>query len=324
MPVHPFYQARFAALLEPRGDGRPDDALIEERTREQSRRLAERARSWAPAGVEIRAAETAGPHGPVPLRTYRPAAGAPLGSALVWAHGGGFRAGDLDMPEAHVVCAELAQRAGALVVSVGYRLAVDGVRHPVPVDDVHAVWTALCRGELPAEAGAVDVERLPVALGGASAGAALALATALRGRDGGPRPADALLLAYPFAHFPNPAPDEALAAGMAGLPLRLGPDRVEDMVRGYVGRTTDLPPDALPGAAPLRGLPPTRILVSEYDDLRPSGELLGRQLAECDVPVASLLAEGMVHGHLNNLPDELPEIGKSLEFLAEGLRLAGR
>ena len=61
-----------------------------------------------------------GPHGPLRVRLYRPASAAGVG--LVWAHGGGFAAGDLDMPEADGVARGLAER-GITVVSVDYRLA---------------------------------------------------------------------------------------------------------------------------------------------------------------------------------------------------------
>ena len=146
-----------------------------------------------------------GPHGEVDVRLYRPHAEPQR--ALVWVHGGGFAAGDLDMPEAHLVAAELAARADAFVLSVGYRLAGDGVHYPVPIDDVHAAWRWFTGPE--------NAERLPsgpVALGGASAGAALALSAAIRLRDGGGRAPDALLLAYPFVHFPNPALDDETAS----------------------------------------------------------------------------------------------------------------
>lgn len=85
-----------------------------------------------------------------------------------------------------------------------------------------------------------------------------------------------------------------------------------------MGRISDLPPDAMPGAARLDGLPPTRIVVSEFDDLRSSAELLERQLRERDVPVESYLALGMTHGHLNH-PPRLPAIDESIDFLAKGL-----
>ncbi|MEU6715775.1 alpha/beta hydrolase [Nonomuraea sp. NPDC046802] len=348
---------------------------------------------WTMPEVTVEELSVDGPHGPIPVRTYRPRQ-TPT-AALLWVHGGGFWAGDLDMPEAHTVSAELAARAGAFVASVGYRLAVNGVRYPVPLDDVEAAWRWLAEKAI--------ADRLM--LGGASAGAALALAAALRARDShrdrdqggdrdwdrdrdsdsgrvqggdrdwdrdrdsdsgrvqggdrdwdrdrdsdsgrvqggdrdwdrdrdsdsgrvqggdrdrGHRPADLLLLAYPFAHFPNPALDDAFAAEMAALPatLRFPVASIEAMVGNYVGRISDLPPDALPGAARLDGLPPTRILLSEYDDLRPSGELLERQLREAGVPVGSYTARGMPHGHLNRTPS-LDGVDASLDFFAAAIR----
>lgn len=94
-------------------------------------------------------------------------------------------------------------------------------------------------------------------------------------------------LAYPFAHFPVPALDAHGAAEMAQLPplLRFTPETLEQLVHNYVGRISALPPEALPGAVDPAGLPPTSIMLSEYDDLRSSGELLARQLTESGVPV---------------------------------------
>ncbi|WP_024288393.1 alpha/beta hydrolase fold domain-containing protein [Cellulomonas sp. KRMCY2] len=310
MPFDPFLSAKLH-LLEGASWSSIDAGTLA-RVQEYSRDPAE----WsAPAEVSIRDDEVAGLHGPVRCRVYNPAR--PSGIGLVWAHGGGFGGGDLEMPEAHMVAAELAARAGTVVVSVDYRLAADGVRYPVPIDDVSAVWSSVVNGE-----DLLGTEGLEwLALGGASAGAALALATSMRMRDGKGTPPAALLVAYPFAHFPNPAPEPALSAELAGLPqiLRFSPESVEDMVRNYVGRVTDLPADALPGAAALGGLPPVHLLISEYDDLRSSAELLQRQLVEVGVPVTAHLAPGMPHGHLNRTPS-LPEVDRSLDYFAAALR----
>src|SRR5688500_745801 len=69
-----------------------------------------------------------GPHGPIPVRRYTPAAEAvlnrsvPVRSApIVWVHGGAFVKGDLDLPETHEVALALA-RAGFTVITVDYRL----------------------------------------------------------------------------------------------------------------------------------------------------------------------------------------------------------
>ncbi|SDC97419.1 alpha/beta hydrolase [Glycomyces harbinensis] len=306
MPVDEYFTEMFRGMAAARAAARPDEdpeALVEAYLQDY-RADTER---WDTTGVAVEDTLIEGPHGPVPIRVYRPES--PTG-ALLWAHGGGFRHGDIDMPEGHIVSIELARRAAVTVASVDYRLADGEVRYPVPIDDVHAAWTWLCSQDLP--------EGGPVAIGGASAGAALALSASLRARDSGPRLPDALLLAYPFAHYPNPALSPALSVEMAPLPFRFEPEGVEEMVRNYVGRISDVPADALPGAARLDGLPRTLILAAEYDDLRASAELLERQLREAGVPVEAYLALGMTHGHLNHSPN-VPEVGRSLDFFAKGL-----
>lgn len=308
MPVDEYFTEIFRGTEAAAAAG-GTEAEIQERTQAFLQAHQGDPKQWDATSVAIEVAAVAGPHGPIPVRVYRPEAG--TAGAILWAHGGGFLAGDLDMYEAHAVSIELARRAGAAVASVDYRLAAEGVRYPVPIDDVHAAWNWWSGQPLP--------EGAPIALGGASAGAALALASALRSRDAGTRAPDALLLAYPFAHYPNPALTPAQSEAMAAVPHRFDPEDIEGMVRNYVGRISDVPPDALPGAARLDGLPATRILVAEYDDLRASAELLERQLREVGVPVESHLARGMTHGHLNHSP-ELPEVARSLDFFAEGLR----
>lgn len=306
MPLDPFLAAKLPLLAGIAGyppvDGEQEAALAA---------FDEDPAPWTPPpSVTVEPGSMDGPHGAIPVRFYRP--DAPSETTLLWVHGGGFSGGDLDMRESHVVASELAARAGATVVTVGYRLAGDDVRYPVPLDDVHAVWMRLA-DELPTASTRV--------IGGASAGAALALATALRVRDDSTDAPDRILLAYPFAHFPNPALHDAVAREMMALPplLRFLPSSVESMVRTYVGRISDLPPDALPGAARLEGLPPTVVLFSEFDDLRSSAELLILQLEEAGVQVTSDMARGMLHGHLNRTPS-LAEVDRSLTFFADALR----
>ncbi|KQO11718.1 hypothetical protein ASF06_03575 [Agreia sp. Leaf244] len=309
MPLDPFYVTRFEEVA---GFDRDRAARSDPDTR---RRIADyRAPTEydVPAAVDLDEVVITGRHGPIPLRRYRGGRGGATTRTVLWVHGGGFSQGALDWPESHVVAAELAARACADVVSVGYRLAVDGVRYPVPLDDVHdaAEWLTTT-----APSGAA------VALGGASAGASLALATAQRLRDTTNTPA-ALLLAYPLVHFPVPAleDDEAVAVARILPPmLRFPPRHVEAIMRNYVGRLHDLPAHAVPGSGDLEGLPMTHIVVAEYDELRPSGELLARQLGDAGVPVAIDLASGVPHGHLNRTPSA-PEVSSTLAALAATLR----
>src|SRR3954452_927450 len=135
-----------------------------------------------PPDVRVDERRVPGPHGDVPVRIYSPRDGTPSGAGVVWMHGGAFVAGDLDMPEADALARELCARAGAVVVSVDYRLATGGGRFPGPHDDVVAAWR--WTAEHAAELG-IDPARL--AIGGASAGGNLAAGAALRLRDeGGP------------------------------------------------------------------------------------------------------------------------------------------
>ena len=269
----------------------------------------------------------AGPHGTIPIRVY-PATDTDPGPtpALVWAHGGGFAWGDLEMPEAHWVSQELAAR-GTTVISVDYRLAPvsaaltdsepsrDGVLFPVASEEIAAVfrWAV----EHAAEFG-IDADRL--SLGGASAGADLAAGVALRLRDdGGAQPAS-LLLAYPLVHSALPHPAAELAQKIAALPAdaRFEPDDVRAMNLNYVGDVTHFDnPYAFPGGNDLAGLPPTFVLNSEHDSLRASGQAFAAELALAGVDVTVCREPGTRHGHLDE-PDN-PAAHASIRRMAAWL-----
>ncbi|RIX26631.1 alpha/beta hydrolase [Amnibacterium setariae] len=307
MPVHPLIAARFPLIADV-APGTPTELLPEE-----ALRFGEPYGEHAPPAVAVEERTIDGPHGPIRVRVYRAADLERGARSLLWAHGGGFVSGDLDMPEAHVVSLELASRLRGVVVSVEYRLAGETVHHPIPVDDVEAAWRWLLRS-----AAELGIDPARASLGGASAGAFLASAAALRTTGSAEAPAS-VLLAYPALHFPNPAVEDALAAELRELPpsLRFFPQVVLAIFQTYLGRITDIPAAETPGLADLTGFPPTRIVVSEYDDLRGSGELFALQLASRGVPAALTVAEGMLHGHLNIAPvAELPEVARSLDFLA--------
>ncbi len=270
-------------------------------------------------GVDVSDVTITGRHGDIAARGYRGAAsGTGAGAALVWAHGGGFVAGDLDMPEAHWVAVELAQR-GIPVLSIDYTKCVDGVHYPVPSDDVLDAW--LWVSGLEEEFGVVPGH---LHLGGASAGANLCAGVAKRLRDdeSGPVPAS-LVLAYPVLHTELPPASDALRAALAACnPEMLTPEIMRDLNLNWVGSEA-LFDDvyAFPGNGDLSGLPPTYILNSEADSLRASGEAFGVGLAAAGVAVRVEFEPGTVHGHLNQ-PDD-PGAQRSLERMAAWLAGAG-
>lgn len=276
-----------------------------------------------------------GPNGPVPVRVYTPAAAASgPRTVLVWCHGGGFMHGDLDMPEADATARGVAGRAGAVVVSVDYRLcdepeplggrkarrfpgtAEDLVVHaPIPLQDVLAAvrWTVAEADHL-----GIDPERL--ALGGASAGGNLAAAASLSLAHEGRAPAASLLL-YPVLHPLRLEPTAEEAAAVADLApmLRFTLETTRRFTENYLGRPVseasiyDFP--GLADPAQLAALPRTYLEADEHDDLRISARRYAEQLAEAGVAVEHVIREGVAHGHLNRIG--LPEAAQTMDRLAE-------
>jgi acetyl esterase/lipase len=251
----------------------------------------------------------------VPVRVYRPdTVEDPARPCLVWMHGGGFLGGDLDMPEADWTARQICDRAGAVVVSVDYRLCQNGVTYPVPHDDV---VTAVRWVRESAAALGIDPERISV--GGASAGANLAAGATLRLRDDDAWQPAALLLAYPVAHPAIPPASASLAAKMAAVPnlLRFFPKDTAFLTTNYLGGPLSTADGyAMPGLAALEGLCPTLVLNAEFDDLRASGEAFSAQLALAGVDVRQIMAPGMLHGFLNTPPD-LEPVARALHLMAE-------
>jgi acetyl esterase len=304
LPIDPWLAERFELI---RDIPSFDAALADQRYGEKLMRYLEDPEPWTPPPGVAAEDENAGG---VPVKVFRPA-GVPT-SALLWMHGGGFVMGSVDDTESVIPGYELASRAGALVVSVGYRLAVDGERYPAPLDDTMTAWRWL-------QGLGIDPGRLFV--GGASVGANLATGLAVRLRDAGDAMPAGMLLAYPLEHFPTPPTEPALAAELEQLPpmLRFPEQYQLGIVNNYVGRVTDLPAEVVPGNFPVEGLPEAWIAPAEYDDLRPSGDLFARQLAEAGIPAHRELARGMVHGYLGRGPSLKP-VAEVLDFFASALR----
>jgi acetyl esterase len=142
---------------------------------------AARAASVDRAGMEITTLHIDGAAGePLAIRTYRPAAASGALPFVVYAHGGGFVAGNLDTD--HAYCADLARSAGCLIVAIDYRLAPESPC-PAALDDVSAGFDYVI--ENARDVGA-DPDRIAVA--GRDAGAALVASLAQRVFDAeGPR-----------------------------------------------------------------------------------------------------------------------------------------
>lgn len=244
----------------------------------------------------------------------------PVGAGLVWAHGGAFVHGTIDMPESDWVARQLAMR-GTSVVSVDYRLTTETAhRFPAASDDVLAAWAW-------AREHADELGILPgkLAIGGASAGANLAAGAILRLIEGGSAVPALAVLAYPTLLAEQPAPSPDLRAKLLADPEpdKFSPDRVRSMYEVYLGGPVDgAPIAAVPGLASaevLADFPPTIMINSDADELRTSGEAFSARLRAAGREVLALTEPGTRHGHLNR-PDEGSAARNSIERFADRLR----
>src|SRR6201995_3448497 len=147
---------------------------------------ASRAAIPPPPVAEVKDIKVQGGAGPLAARLYRNGSG--KAPTVVFFHGGGWVAGDLETHDRQA--RNLAIETGAVVVSVDYRRPPE-TRFPGAFEDAFAAVRDIC--ERIAEFGG-DAGRLGVA--GDSAGGNLAAATAIACRDAGIALA-AQLLVYP-------------------------------------------------------------------------------------------------------------------------------
>lgn len=236
-----------------------------------------------PTSVQVSDGIVPGPAGPLRVKWFRPEGDEPL-PLLVYFHGGGWVIGS---PDTHLkLCAELAEGAGCLVLSVDYRLAPE---HPAPAaldDCVAAVRWAFAN---PASFGG-DPGR--IAVGGDSAGANLAAATCLRLRDeGGPLPCFQLLLYGVFQHDLD-TPSQ-LANGEGKILTR---ETMAWFWRQYLsGGADDRDPYVAPIHGDLRGLPPAHLVVGTLDPLLDDSRAFASRLQEAGVPARLAVYESQPH-----------------------------
>ena len=245
---------------------------------------------------------------PVRLRVY-----SPLGRAddtlpgLVYFHGGGLVAGDLDTHDA--LNATLCAGAGCRLIAVDYARAPEA-KFPAARDD--AVAAVLAVTQTP-ERWRLDPRRIGV--GGDSAGGQLAALAAREATRSG------AALALQFLLCPVM---DALARFPSRFALSEGYLIDEATMRAYwdAYRVEGLAPDDL-RAAPLAaaefaGLPPARIHVAEGDPLCDEGEAYARALQGAGVACRLTRHAGLIH-HFYGLGGVIPAARPALAAIVADL-----
>ena len=224
------------------------------------------------------------------VRDYRPRS-LPKGPApaLVFLHGGGWVVGS---PDTHDnICRLLAERAGARVFSVDYRMGPEH-RFPAAPDDCRAAWEWLCR-----EAGNLEIDPARVALAGDSAGGNLAAVLALELRATLlPKPCLQVLI-YPATDGRSAAPRDPLIDEGFGLDRPLmtwfGNQYVRSQADFADWRVSPMAADSLKGAAP------AYVITCGYDVLGLQGAAYADRLRQSGVAVTHAHHPGALHGFFN-------------------------
>ncbi len=224
--------------------------------------------------------------GDIPIRIYQ-GHGDPTG-LVVYFHGGGFVIGSIGLMDN--VARELAHSSGAVVVSVGYRLAPE---HPFPagLDDCERVtrWAI-------ASAGRFALPPSAVVVAGESAGGNIAAAVSLRMRDAGDLLPAGQALIYPglagrLTH-PSTVEFDGLIISRAGGEMFWGAYSGSNVLDGN--------PYAAPlCASTLVGLPRALGVLGGCDLLRDEGRAYAGRLRQDGIDVDEVRYAGQPHGFIN-------------------------
>ena len=254
------------------------------------RSIYESRKHGAPRAVaSVTEESVAGAHGALRVRVYRPS------PTIVYFHGGGWVAGDLDTHDR--VARGIALDTSAVLVSVDYRQPPE-TRFPGAFDDALAATR-----EVIARIDEYGGDKQAVGVAGDSAGANLAAATAIALRDDGVALAGQLLI-YPVVDVAGLYSDVKIDSHY--------PSRVENRENYFLtlrsmqhfsqlyladpASASDW--RASPLRAPtLRGVAPTVLSVAHFDPLRDEGLAYADLLSAAGVDIKIHRGPGLIHGY---------------------------
>lgn len=226
---------------------------------------------------------------------------------LVYYHGGGFFFGGAGYH--YTLAKQYALGASCKVAFVQYRLAPKHP-HPTPAEDSYA---ALCH--VFDHADRLGVDRTRIAVGGDSAGGALAAAVCHMARDRGTEAPCFQLLVYPVTDRRMQTASCKMYTDTPMWNARLS----EKMWKGYV-QSEDVPDLAYASpmeAASFKGLPPAYVETAEFDCLHDEGVAYAEALCADGVAVVLNDTKGTMHGYdiMQNAPTSKASIAQRIRYM---------
>jgi acetyl esterase len=251
-------------------------------------KMSEDGEAEPPEVAEVADGGFAGPASEIRFRRYRPlGAKAGLLPTLIYYHGGGFVIGNIETHDS--TCRRLANKSRCQVISIDYRLAPEHP-FPAPIDDGLAAFRHIRDN---AESFGADAAR--VAVGGDSAGGAMAAVVCQLCRDAKEQGPAFQMLIYPATDSSKEsASRKAFAEGyfLSGALMTW-------FWEAYVpDEDTDLADLRLSPllAKDFTGLPPAFVLTAGYDPLRDEGRAYADKLIDAGVKTTYVNYPGTIHG----------------------------
>jgi acetyl esterase len=250
----------------------------------------------------------------VPVRVYTPTAPATgARPAIVYYHGGGWVIGSLDVYEPSAQA--LAERTGAIVFSVDYRLASETMnKFPAAHEDAYAAYKYVRDN-----AATLNVNPAKIAVAGESAGGNMAAAVCILARERNYALPIHELLVYPVAD--NNLNTASYQQYANAVPLSKA--NIEYFTSLYF--TTPADGDnrliSLVDVADLKGLPPTTIIAAEIDPLQTEGKSVADKLTAAGVSTTYQLYAGTTHEFFGTYA-VVPLANDAQDFAATQLKAA--
>jgi acetyl esterase/lipase len=252
------------------------------------------------------------PDGSIPLRLYVSNTAPANPAGLVFYHGGGWTIGDLDGYD--VLCRQIADESGLVVISVDYRLAPEHKFPAAVIDAIAATeWIA-------ANAAKLGFDPARMFVGGDSAGGNLAAVVSINARDQGAPKIAGQVLIYPgvdgrMSHPSHRDPEtsvlltHALTRYFYGHYLRSAAD-VDDW-RVSPGHVKDL-----------SRLPQAFVVSARADPLYDEDEEYSQRLRDAGVKVTHRSYAGQFHGFIT-MGRLIPEANQLVSEISQWLKRSG-
>lgn len=250
-------------------------------------KMSEDGEADAPDVAETTDGVFAGPGGPIKYRRYRPlhvaAGNLPT---LIYYHGGGFVIGTLETHDS--TCRRLANKSRCQVISIDYRLSPEHP-FPAPIDDGIAAFR-----HVRDHAAAMGADPARLAVGGDSAGGAMAAVVCQAMRDAKEAGPAFQMLIYPATDSSKESGSRKSFADGYFLTKGL----MDWFWKAYVPAGTDLADLRLSPllAKDFTGLPPAFVLTAGYDPLRDEGRAYADRLIDAGVKTTYVNYPGTIHG----------------------------